>query len=275
VETARPLIDARGHDLAVVLPPEALPLDADSTRLAQVIANLLTNAAKYTGEGGHIRLTVARDNDTAVIRVRDDGAGIPREMLSSVFSLFTQVDRTLARSEGGLGIGLTLVKSLTELHGGTVEAHSEGPGCGSEFVVRLPLARVPPAPHAAPAGPPAPGQATPRRVLVVDDNADAAASLAMLLRLSGHDVRTAHDGPASLREAEAFRPEVVLLDIGLPRMDGYEVARRLRGLPGMATALVVALARSSGICSGIPAVAEVVAAFARAKAVDQASDGPP
>jgi signal transduction histidine kinase/CheY-like chemotaxis protein len=241
VETARPLIDARRHELAVTLPREAMPLDADPTRLAQVIANLLTNAAKYTEEGGHIRLTVERQGGTAVVGVRDDGVGIPREMLASVFTLFTQVDRTLARSEGGLGIGLKLVKSLTELHGGTVEARSEGPGKGSEFVVRLPVLRTPQAPEAGKADRTAQGHSPPRRVLVVDDNVDAAESLAMLLRVGRHDVRTAHDGPTALRVAEAFRPEVMLLDIGLPRMDGYEVARRLRGQAVMKGVLLVAL----------------------------------
>jgi PAS domain S-box-containing protein len=241
VETARPLIEARRHELAVTLPREAVPLEADPTRLAQVIANLLTNAAKYTEEGGHVRLTVEREGGTAVVRVRDDGVGIPSEMLSSVFTLFTQVDRTLARSEGGLGIGLTLVKSLTELHGGTVEARSEGPGTGSEFIVRLPVARTPQAPDAGPADPAGAGRPPPRRVLVVDDNVDAAESLAMLLRVGRHDVRTAHDGATALQLAGAFRPEVVLLDIGLPRMDGYQVARRLREQEGMGGAVLVAL----------------------------------
>jgi PAS domain S-box-containing protein len=241
VETARPLIEARRHELTVALPAEPVSLDADPTRLAQVIANLLTNAAKYTEEGGHVGLTARREGGMAVVRVRDDGVGIPREMLASVFTLFTQVDRTLARSEGGLGIGLTLVKSLTEMHGGTVEAHSEGPGKGSEFIVRLPVA---PTPTSLDAGKPeaaAPLRSPPRRILVVDDNVDAAESLAMLLRLGRHEVRTAHDGPTALGVAGEFRPEVVLLDLGLPQMDGFEVARRLRGQAEMRATLLVAL----------------------------------
>ncbi len=241
VETARPLIDARRHRLTVTLPSTVLRVNADPTRLAQVVANLLTNAAKYTEEGGHITLGVESDADTATIRVRDTGVGIPREMLSRVFELFTQVERSLARSEGGLGIGLTLVKNLVELHGGTVEAHSDGPGRGSEFVVRLPVLSLP---HAANAGE---GERTrslavpSRRILVVDDNVDAAQSLAMLLQVSGHEVRTAHDGPTALQLAQTWPPQAVLLDIGLPRMDGYEVARRLRQQPAMENALLVAL----------------------------------
>jgi two-component system CheB/CheR fusion protein len=240
VETVRPLIDARGHALAVALPREPLRVEADATRLAQVVSNLLHNAAKYTEEGGHIWLTVERRLGEAWVRVRDDGLGIPTELLPQVFDLFTQGDRSLARSEGGLGIGLTLVKKLVELHGGGVEAHSEGPGRGSEFVVRLPVL-----PRQAPvevgAEPDGHTPVPPRRVLVVDDNVDAAESLALLLRVERHEVRTAHDGPTALHVAEAFRPEVVLLDIGLPRMDGYEVARRLRGQAGFQKALLVAL----------------------------------
>jgi PAS domain S-box-containing protein len=241
VETARPLLDARAHELTVTLPPEAVRLEADATRLAQVVGNLLANAAKYTAEGGHVWLTAEREGGTAVLRVRDTGVGIPPDMLGKVFDLFTQVDRSLARSEGGLGIGLTLVKNLVELHGGTVGAYSEGPGKGSEFVVRLPVLPTPQAPDAGPAEP-APGRAPPpRRVLVVDDNADAADSLAMLLRVDCHEVRTAHDGPTALETAEWFRPEVVFLDIGLPRMDGYEVARQLRQRPGLKGARLVAV----------------------------------
>ncbi len=241
VETVRPLIEARRHQLAVALPPEAVRLEADPTRLAQVVANLLTNAAKYTDEAGGIWLTAEREGETVVVCVRDSGVGIPGEMLPKVFDLFTQVDGSLARSEGGLGIGLTLVKSLTELHGGTVAAKSEGPGRGSEFVVRLPVLQTPHAPNVGKAQRTAAGHSPPRRILVVDDNVDAAESLALLLRVGQHDVRTAHDGLTALQVAETFRPEVVLLDIGLPRMDGFEVARRLHEQPGMANALLVAL----------------------------------
>jgi signal transduction histidine kinase/ActR/RegA family two-component response regulator len=228
VEISRPLIDARRHELAVTLPPEPLRLEADPTRLAQVVANLLNNAAKYTEERGHIWLTVEREGGEAVVRVRDTGVGIPSDMLAQVFDLFTQVTHSLDRSQGGLGIGLTLARSLVEMHGGSVRAHSAGWGEGSEVVVRLPLLVelrsepsgtgldrrvVKPSAH---------------RILVVDDNVDAADSLAVLLRLMGNDVRTAPDGPAALEVARAYRPDVVLLDLGLPRMSGYDVCRRLR-----------------------------------------------
>jgi two-component system CheB/CheR fusion protein len=241
VETARPLLDARRHELRVTLPEDAVRVEADRTRLAQVLANLLVNAAKYTPEGGHVWLTAQREADTAVVRVRDDGAGIPPEMQSSVFDLFTQGDHTLARSEGGLGVGLTLVKRLTEMHGGRVEVRSDGPGRGSEFIVRLPVLEWTPVPAEGrgddAARPPAP----PRRVLVVDDNVDAAESLLMLLRVRGHEVRVAYDGSAAIDAARRFRPEVVLLDIGLPGISGYEVARRLRREPGLEGTVLVAL----------------------------------
>jgi CheY-like chemotaxis protein len=218
-------------------------VEADATRLAQVVSNLLNNAAKFTKEGGHIRLTVEAGPGEAVVRVRDDGVGIPAELLPHLFDLFTQGDRSLARSEGGLGIGLTLVKSLVEMHGGGVEAHSEGPGKGSEFVVRLPTLASEPAPAAegGEGGPSSPPPSPCRRVLVVDDNVDAAESLAMMLRVWGHEVRTAYDGLAALNAAGQVHPEVILLDIGLPRMDGYEVARRLRERASTRGVLLVAL----------------------------------
>jgi signal transduction histidine kinase/DNA-binding response OmpR family regulator len=241
VETSRPLIDARRHGLSVALPPEPLRAEADPARLAQVLANLLNNAAKYTEEGGQIWLDVAREAGEVVFRVRDTGIGIPREMLASVFELFTQADRSLDRSQGGLGIGLTLVKSLVEMHGGSVRASSEGPGKGSEFVVRLPALPADPPPPSANGSREVAGAGARRRVLVVDDNVDGADSLAILLRAARHEVAVSHDGAAALREAEAFRPEVVLLDIGLPGMSGYEVARRLRQLPGLEGVLLVAL----------------------------------
>jgi CheY-like chemotaxis protein len=240
VEASRPLLDARRQELTVRLPPESLRVEADVTRLAQVVGNLLNNAAKYTGEGGHIGLTVEAAPAEAVLRVRDDGVGIPAELLPRVFDLFTQGDRSLARSEGGLGIGLTLVRSLVELHGGSVEARSEGADKGSEFIVRLPALRGSPARPESPSAP-ARCRSPARRVLVVDDSADTAESLALLLTVQGHEVRTAHDGPAALQAAEAFRPEVIFLDIGLPRMDGYEVARRLRGQMGLRDATLVAV----------------------------------
>jgi signal transduction histidine kinase len=229
VETTGPLLSARRHELRVVIPPEAVQLEGDPTRLAQVVSNLLNNAAKYTDPGGLIELSASVENEHAVIRIRDSGIGIPAEMLGRVFDLFVQLNRTIDRSQGGLGIGLTLVRRLVELHGGTVEAHSEGLGKGSEFVVRLPILKeLPPALQVNGIGA-ARGVSTGRRVLVVDDNIDAAQTLALLLRVSGHVVRMAHDGPSGLAAAQEWLPEFVLLDIGLPGIDGYEVARRLRG----------------------------------------------
>jgi PAS domain S-box-containing protein len=241
-EISRPLTDSRNQTLTVTLPTEPLRLAADLTRLAQVIANLLNNAAKYTEEGGHIWLSAERDGHAATIRVRDNGAGISAEMLPRVFDLFTQVDRTLDRSEGGLGIGLTLVRRLVEAHGGTVTALSEGAGRGSEFIVRLPLLS-PGASEPSVADEPSPGAAPAarRRILIVDDHRDAANSLAVLLRLHGQEVRTAHDGLEAVEAARAFRPDVVLLDIGLPRLNGLEVARRLRENLGLTDALLVAV----------------------------------
>jgi len=242
VETCRPLIDERQHRLALALPPQPLRVTGDAVRLAQVVGNLLHNAAKYTEEGGEIWLSVAREGDQAIVRVRDTGMGIPAEMLGCVFDLFMQIDRSLDRSQGGLGLGLTLVRRLVEMHAGSVEAHSAGPCLGSEFVVRLPalpdeVAADAPAPPALDLQARGPG----RRVLVVDDNKDAAESLALLLRVAGHDVRVCQDGPSALRTAAEYYPEAVLLDIGLPGMNGYEVARRLRGQPDTERALLVAL----------------------------------
>jgi len=228
VETSRPLIDAARHDLAVSLPVERLTLVGDSVRLAQVFSNLLNNAAKYTDPGGRISVTATRDGDDVVISLRDTGAGIPRDMLPRVFELFAQVDGSANRKHGGLGIGLTLAKSLVEMHGGSIEARSDGPGKGSEFVVRLPLARhALPVADASPASAPAEPCAT-RRVLVVDDNRDAAESLALLLRLLGMSVRVVNSGAEALKALDEAAAEVVLLDIGMPGMDGYEVARRIR-----------------------------------------------
>jgi CheY-like chemotaxis protein/nitrogen-specific signal transduction histidine kinase len=225
-EAMRKSIEERRQELTVSVEPGTLWLEADPTRLEQVFMNLLSNAAKYTGNGGHIRVSAERESTDIVIRFRDTGIGIEPEKLPRMFELFAQGDRSLARSEGGLGIGLTLARSLAEMHGGSVSGHSEGPDRGSEFTVRLPAAERPVARagRAEPAGARQAGS----RVLVVDDNVDLARGLARLLKLLGHEVQIAHDGPAAIETARAFRPEVVLLDIGLPRMDGYQVARRLR-----------------------------------------------
>jgi PAS domain S-box-containing protein len=227
VETARPLIESKGHMLAVSLPPEPVYLDADLTRLAQVFWNLLHNSAKYTDAGGRIELAARREGGEVVVAVRDTGIGIPTEALPRLFEIFSQVDPGLDRAQGGLGIGLALVQGLVEMHGGTVEARSAGVGKGSEFVVRLPVTAGGQRAEDAP-GDGARATSTGRRVLVVDDSRDGAASLAMMLSLWGHDTRTAHDGLEAIELAEAFRPEVVLLDIGLPKLNGYDTCRRIR-----------------------------------------------
>ncbi|MFM0309463.1 PAS domain S-box protein [Paraburkholderia sp. RL17-383-BIF-A] len=226
MEAARPTVQASSHHLSVTLPREPLYLIADPTRLSQMILNLLNNAAKYTPPGGSISLAAEREGDEAVIVVRDSGIGIPREHLDSVFEMFSQLAPALDRSQGGLGIGLALVRGLAELHGGTVAAFSDGPGTGSEFVIRLPLTKAASLP--ADSAPPEAPHTAGLRVLVVDDNADAAESLAMVLELEGHEVRTAGDGIAGLELIDAFAPQAVILDIGLPRLNGYEVARRIR-----------------------------------------------
>ncbi len=242
VEVSRPLLDAAGHALSVRLPAEPLWLDGDLTRLAQVVSNLLNNAAKYTPDGGHVELSARAEGGEVFVRVADDGAGISAEMLPRVFDLFAQVDRTLDRAQGGLGIGLSLVRKLVELHGGTIEARSDGPGRGSTFEVRLPRGRGPAAApaEARPAAPGGPKHAG-FRILVVDDNADGADLLAMTLDAWGHRTHVAYDGPGALDAVEAFGPQIIFLDIGLPGMDGYEVARRLRALPGRAGVALVAL----------------------------------
>jgi PAS domain S-box-containing protein len=233
VEAARPVLSARRHTLSVALPQTPVSLLADPTRLEQILDNLLSNAAKYTEPGGRIDLAAERHGDEAVLRVRDTGVGIAPEMLPRVFDLFAQAERSLDRAEGGLGIGLTLVRSLVELHGGSVQAYSAGLGHGSEFVVRLPAAGDAARRVDLPASPaPGPGEpAAVRRVLVVDDNLDAAQSLATLLKLWGHEVTVAHDGAAALEAVRARASDVILLDIGLPGMSGLEVARQVRGNP--------------------------------------------
>jgi signal transduction histidine kinase/DNA-binding response OmpR family regulator len=243
LESARPLIESRHHSLDVRLPDEPVPLLADATRLEQVLANLLNNAAKYTEPGGRITLEVEREAGEAIVRVGDDGIGIDAELLPRVFELFAQADPSLDRSQGGLGIGLTLVRRLVELHGGTVVARSPGRGLGSEFSVRLPLASPErskePTDVDRPAAADRPDQ--PRRVLIVDDNVDGARILARLLSAGGHRTDLAHNGAQALEVAHRTIPDVVLLDIGLPEMDGYEVARRLRGSEDLKGVLLVAV----------------------------------
>ncbi|HEY8515081.1 MAG TPA: PAS domain S-box protein [Candidatus Binatia bacterium] len=240
VETTRPLVDDRGHTLRVSLPEEPLEVNGDQTRLEQVLVNLITNSAKYTEAGGHIEVSVERAGGDAVLRVVDDGAGIAPEMLPRIFELFSQAERELARTQGGLGVGLTVVRQLVELHGGSVEAHSEGLGKGAELVVRLPA--LSPAERTEPQTSAAQPSAVERaRVLLVEDNPDVAESMALLLELLGHQVRVVDDGLAALDSARAWRPEVVLIDIGLPGIDGYEVARRMRADEGIPHALLVAL----------------------------------
>lgn len=243
VETARPLTDAAGHTLRVSLPDDPVPLDADLTRLAQVFANLLTNSAKYTPHGGKIWLTAARDGAEVVVTVRDTGIGIPAGDLARIFDMFSQVDRSIERSTGGLGIGLALVKGLVEMHGGTVRAESPGVGAGSTFTVRLPVV-VPEAAAAPVAEPAADGhapRAAGRRVLVVDDNRDGAESLAEMLRLLGHEPYTAHDGLEAVEAAGRLRPDLVLMDVGMPRLNGLDATVRIRAQPWGRKVRIVAL----------------------------------
>ena len=242
VEVARPMIEDAGHALTVSLPPEPVFLDADLTRLAQVFGNLLTNSAKYTERGGHISLTAERSGEDVVVSVRDNGIGIPRESLPTIFDMFSQVDRSIERSTGGLGIGLALVKALVEMHGGTVTAQSEGQGKGSTFTVSLPTLV---APHSFPSDAGSASERTApgpkRRILVVDDNHDSARSMARVLALLGNEVRTAHDGLEAVKTVEEFRPGVVLMDVGMPRLNGFEATRRIREQPWGQAVRVIAL----------------------------------
>jgi PAS domain S-box-containing protein len=239
VETSKPLIEESRHRLTLSIPPEPLTLDADSVRLAQVFANLLNNAAKYTDPGGEIWLTARREDNNVAVSVRDSGVGIPAEMLPRIFDMFTQVDRSAPRAQGGLGIGLTLVRMLVQMHGGSVAAASEGVGKGSEFVVRLPLA-------VASDSRPRPEQPLSKmlsacRILVVDDNRPAADTLGMLLKLIGAEVHVVYDGPTALRVLENYQPTTVLLDLGMPGMNGYEVAHRIRHHPKLQDVTLIAL----------------------------------
>jgi CheY-like chemotaxis protein len=239
--TSRPFIDESQHELKLVLPREPVLLNADLVRMAQVLSNLLINAAKYTNPGGTITLRAERQDGEAVITIKDSGIGIPPELLPKIFDMFMQVDRTMTRTHSGLGIGLTLVKRLVEMHGGSVEAWSEGRDKGSEFTIRVPALVDPrsrerdaiPADDSMPKGH--------RRILIVDDNELSANSLSILLGMAGNETRTAYDGAEAVATAETFRPDVVLLDLGLPLMDGYETCTRIRQQPWGKDILVVAL----------------------------------
>ncbi|HVW69295.1 MAG TPA: ATP-binding protein [Steroidobacteraceae bacterium] len=238
VETARPTIDSKRHTLTVSVPEEPVQFTADPLRVAQVLSNLLTNAAKYTDPEGQIRITGRCEGDDVVIRVADTGIGISAAALPKVFNMFSQVHSMTDRSEGGLGIGLALAQGLIELHGGTIEASSEGLGCGSEFTVRLPRRLVLP-PKSGADTPAFSSGARRRRILIADDNRDSAETLAALLRMEGHDVTSVHDGPVALAMFNQLMPDVALLDIGMPGLTGYEVARRMRlAQPGASLTLI-------------------------------------
>ena len=242
VETARPAIEQAGHELTVSLLPERMHIDADLTRLAQVFGNLLSNSAKYTPRGGHIWLSAELKGQEVIVSVRDNGIGIPAESLHSIFDMFCQVDRSIERSTGGLGIGLALVKGLVEMHGGTVTAESPGPGKGSTFRVKLPVLK-----ERAESMPELPSDerrcatSRRRRILVVDDNRDSAASMAMMLKLRGDEVRTAHDGIEAVEIADTFRPQVILMDVGMPQLNGLEATRRIRQQPWAKATTIIAL----------------------------------
>jgi CheY-like chemotaxis protein len=237
LEASRPLIEERGHNLTVSLPEDPVQLQADPIRLAQVVTNLLNNAAKYTLPHGHIRVAAVLEGRHVVLRVRDTGIGMAPELVTRVFDLFVQGDRSLARTAGGLGVGLTIVRTLVELHGGTVSATSEGPGRGSEFLVRLPVSNK--ASETIRAAPPAVvSPLPPLRILVIEDNADMRALVRAMLNRDGHRVEVADGGASGLEMARSVRPDVVLVDIGLPDLDGYEVGLRIRGILGQSVRLI-------------------------------------
>jgi CheY-like chemotaxis protein/two-component sensor histidine kinase len=240
VETSRVLIEEMGHELKITLPKQPVVIEGDLTRLAQVFMNLMNNAAKYTNRGGHIWLTAECQGSDVVVSVKDNGIGIAADQLPRIFEMFSQVNRSLEKSQGGLGIGLTLVKRLVEMHGGKIEAKSKGPGKGSEFVVRLPVV-VEANELRGSSGeeePPVPKESL--RILIVDDNRDGADSLAMMLKVMGNDTRTAYDGEEAVTASREFQPEVVLLDLGLPKLNGYEACRRIRKLPGGDKLVIIA-----------------------------------
>lgn len=242
IETTQPLVAGAGHQLVVAQPPPGVLVDADRTRLAQAFMNLLSNAAKYTDRGGRIELGLDVRDGEVVVTVKDSGIGIQPHRLESVFEMFSQEDTALSRSRGGLGIGLSLARRLVEMHGGAVEARSEGPGRGSEFVVRLPVARPSvAAADAVPENVPAAAASGELRILVADDNQDAADTLSMLLEVMGHSVHRVHDGEAAVAAAAEFAPQLVLLDIGMPKLNGYEACRRIRVQPGGAERTIVAV----------------------------------
>jgi signal transduction histidine kinase len=242
VEAVRPCMEASGHELTITLPTKPVYVDGDRTRLAQIFANLLNNSAKFTEQGGHIRLTVESQGSDVVVSVKDNGIGIPADMLPQIFNMFTQVDRSLDRSQGGLGIGLSLVRGLVEMHGGRVEAHSAGLGTGSEFIARLPVMLSPVRRSGNKdresdeinAG-------SVRRILIVDDYEDSAICLGLMLKIMGHETLTAHDGHEAVEAAATFRPDVMLLDIGLPKLNGYEVCRHIREQPWGERMVLIAL----------------------------------
>ena len=236
------MIRQQNHNLTVSLPDEPVFVEGDKTRLAQAISNLLGNAVKYSDAGSSIWLSVNCEKDEAVISVKDTGIGIPADMLPKVFEMFIQGDRSLEKSRGGLGVGLSIVKQLVEMHGGRVEAHSEGPGRGSEFIIRLPIVPAP-----TQAQPPKSERELPmakptrHRILVVDDNVDAAKTMSMMLKIMGNEIRTAHDGQQGIETAEEFRPDMILLDIGMPKLNGYDTCRRIREQPWGGSIFIVAL----------------------------------
>jgi CheY-like chemotaxis protein len=244
IESSRPFIDERRHQLEVTLPEDPLWIDADPVRVPQVVINLLNNAAKFTPPGGRLAIAIekAADSPHALVRIRDSGIGISADMMARIFDLFIQADPTVSRAEGGLGIGLTLSRRLVEMHGGSLHAQSAGLGQGSEFVIRFPLSAQA-GESGREAGPraAAPARAKPLRLLIVDDNRDAGESLAVLLRILGHDVRQVFDGQKAVALAAEFVPDVVLLDIGMPGMSGYEVAAELQALPALSHTRLVAL----------------------------------
>jgi len=241
VETSRPVIEQAGHRLTVVTPDPAIVLEVDPTRIIQVLANLLNNAAKFTPRGGHVELSSVQEGTDVIVSVRDNGVGIAPALLERIFEMFTQVGRSHAYTGGGLGIGLTLVRRLVEMHGGQVEARSSGPNMGSEFLVRLPIAA-----HQAAAvnrdseRAPAPAPLRRRRIVVADDNTDAAESLSLILQMAGHETRVARDGTEALAIARQFQPDAMVLDIAMPGLDGLELARQIRGEPWGRPVLLIA-----------------------------------